>query len=73
MFIRPWKLELVWPNRRVNVLIVCQVNIKWTVGQERVRLFLFNVTNVKKSKHHAAVCPSSKNFASKSSKGSFNY
>ena len=27
----------------------------------------------KKSEHHAAVCPSSKNFASKSSKSSFNY
>ena len=36
-------------------------------------LFLLNVTNVKKSEHHAAVCPSSKNFASKSSKSSFNY
>ena len=33
----------------------------------------FKCYQCKKSEHHAAVCPSSKNFASKSSKGSCNY
>ena len=33
----------------------------------------FKCYKCKKSEHHAAVCPSSKNFASKSSKSSFNY
>ena len=33
----------------------------------------FKCYQCKKSEHHAAVCPSSRNFASKSPKGSFNY
>ena len=33
----------------------------------------FKCYKCKKSEHHAAVCPSSKNFAGKSFKGSFNY
>ena len=33
----------------------------------------FKCYKCKKSEHHAAVCPSSKKFASKSSKSSFNY